>query len=177
MREFTVPKFLQELHGSKINILQILLTYSSGITFLGIILLNPINEFNQLSLMRKIILSIIIIDISGGVIANLSKYTISHYNTTKLRIMFIMIHTLHPILLYYVFPNQLYLWLFTMFYTIITALIVNHYYYHENQREVAAFFIITGIFIILYLFHANQIINFLSIFFMLKIIFCFAVNH
>jgi hypothetical protein len=75
-REIKIPKLFHELHGETSKISTIILVYLTGIICSAITLVSL--STYDLDVWRYILLGVIVIDIAGGVVANLSSSTNSY---------------------------------------------------------------------------------------------------
>jgi len=175
-KEIQIPKFLHELHGEKARLSNILLVYSVGIVsaLIFTIVLLPLN----LSLWKYILLSFLVIDICSGVVANLSTPTNQYYQkNSRLRVIFLSLHIIQPLLFYIILPNLLFLFLFIFLYTFTTSLIVNRIKEKEYQQNIASAFVVLGT-VLSFIFENDiLIINAIAPLFMTKLILGFAVRR
>jgi hypothetical protein len=90
----------------------------------------------------KIILFVIVImDIASGVISNFTNSTNQYYQgNSNLRILFISLHAIHPILFIILFPTESTQFIFMGVYTLLSCFFLNMIPDRETQRLIAAFF-------------------------------------
>ncbi|WP_221567117.1 hypothetical protein [Alkalihalobacillus sp. TS-13] len=178
MKTVKVPAFLHELFGQRISLLELWLTvlFCTGMT-LSILILTY-GEWQHLSFWQVIIFTILIVDITGGVVANLSFSTNSYYKmNSNRRWIFILIHV-QPIIIAWLLGGY-YMVSFTVWaFTIGSAFTVNTMINHDGQRTIAIFLSVSGVSMLLLLSEAvpKVLLAVLSLY-MFKVIYCFAVDH
>jgi hypothetical protein len=171
-RKIQIPKFLQELHGEEASVFSIVLVYLTGIIF-GIFCFSVCQDL-QNNLYRWL-LSVIALDIGGGVVANMSQGTTDYYaKRPKVRWVFIFIHIIHPFLLWIVFPNMIGI-LIVGATTLIFTAIVNGIPGVSNQRIVSATLFIFNL-MLLIIFKVDILPLMLLSVFSLKMIVSFGVR-
>lgn len=101
-RTVQIPKFLHELHGESTSVQTLILTY------LAALLLTVFTLGSEPGWTWKTgLLVFLAFDIGGGVVANLSEGTSHYYQKNRQRRwFFIGIHSLQPMLLALIFPEQ-----------------------------------------------------------------------
>ncbi len=175
-KEIQIPKIFHELHGEKARLISIILVYTVGIISASLftLFLLPLN----LSLWKYILIAILIVDISGGVVANLSTPTNQYYQkNSRLRFIFLSLHILQPCLFCIVFPDLLNLFLFIFLYTFSASLIVNRIKDREYQQNFASAFVVLGTILSLAFQNDILIVYAIAPLFMTKLILGFAVRR
>ncbi len=175
-KEIIIPKFLRELHGEKTRMSNLILVYSAGLvaTVLFTMYLIPL----KLQLWKLILGGTIIFDISGGVVANLSTSTNQYFRDKKVqRYIFLAIHFLQPLGLYFVFSDSFAYFIFMFLFTITASLIVNSLKDTERQQNFASFFIVIGNILSLFLEVESLIIYLIATLYMIKLILGFSVRR
>jgi hypothetical protein len=176
-RKITVPKFLRELHGERISLYTFFSVYVTAIITASFLTYEIIKD-NELSYWKYILFFIIVIDIAGGVVANLSSSTNQYYQQNeKKRIPFILIHILQPTILYVIFPQYLNYFLFIALFTVILTLIVSAISNREIQQNTASAFLVIGIIFATMFNEINFYVLALGIMFMIKLILGFSVRR
>jgi hypothetical protein len=133
-RKIKIPKFLQKLHGEEASIFSLVLVYVTGIVF-GIFCFSFSQDLHNY--LYRWLLTIIALDIGGGVVANMTQGTSDYYaKRPKLRWFFIFIHSIHPVLLWIIFPKMTGI-LIVGATTLIFTAIVNAISGVSNQRIVS----------------------------------------
>lgn len=178
MKSVKVPAFFQELFGKRIALLDLWVTllFCVGMTIL--LLTITYSELQNLAIWQVIILTVLTVDITGGVIANFSFSTNLYYKSNaRARFVFIIIHV-QPMVFAWLFEKHYGVSLTVWAYTVVCALIVNALVEHPSQRTIAAFLAVSGVSMLLLFSEAVPTIL-LAVWslYMFKVIFCFAVDH
>lgn len=177
MKQVNVPKVLVELFGRQTTLFEVWLTVVfAGLTSSLIIGYN-FSEFQVLGIWQKIVVLALLVDISGGVIANLSFGTNEYYRQkAKRRLIFLLVHV-QPLVLMLVYPQYWIICLGTWLFTVLSAYLVTRIK-GTFQSLVAMFFTglgIVGLFILGK--ELPQLLLLLLLFYLLKVCYSFAVNH
>jgi hypothetical protein len=173
-----IPKFFHEILGEKqvkIELLFIFLLTAITTSFLFIFyhdFLKTLPIFNQS------ILFILTLDISGGVIANLTYGTDRFYSKSKkARKIFIAIH-IQPLLIFLLAKSPLWIAFILWAYTIFCALILEVLKDHPSQKVFAGFdFMIATIILFAFESSLSPFVFFLMLLFLFKVLYSFSVNH
>jgi len=177
MKTVRIPSFFYELFGEKQTWIELVATLFFAVFGTVVVLMATWTEWSGLGAIKIILLILLYLDITGGVIANLSFGTNQHYSVSvKRRLIFIAIHV-QPLLLAYVFSDIMWICIAVWGYTILSALFVNRYYGHESQRVLGGFMLFVGLIGLLLMPEVTVVAQILLIFFMIKVIFSFGVNH
>ncbi len=173
MKYYKTPHVLHKALGEQQSLLEILSI--AFFTLSGSCLIFYLSEFRFDS--WKVILGFILIaDVLAGCIANFSLGTNSFYaQRPKSRIVFIAIH-FHILLIAWLLSQPLGGVLIVWLYTIISAFIVNALKGKVIQRFIAANLMCYGLFIMIYLEFPMWFLM-VSVFFMIKVLFSFSVDH
>jgi hypothetical protein len=175
-KKIKVPKYLHELHGEYPDIFTLTGTYLASLIS-GILVIVFTNNLG-LPFWKSILLFVLYADIAGGVISNFSSSTKDYYRTNKnLRLPFIFMHLIHPVLFILLFPHFADYFIYVGLFTILACLIVNRIKQIEIQLTTAMFFFLSGT---LLSFCFKIPVNFLFSFaplFMAKLIIGFSVNR
>lgn len=175
-KNIKIPKLFQELHGEKSKISTVILVYLTGIIS-GYITIVDLLKFN-LEIWKYLLLGIVVVDIAGGVVANLSSSTNSYYkDKKKLRIIFLLVHFIQPLILYFIFPNSMFFFMFLFFYTIISALFINMLKEAEDQQNIASALLTIGAILSVLIKTDYFIINIIGVLYMIKLILGFSVRR
>lgn len=173
-----IPKFFHEILGeyqtkSSLVIITIFVLISGfAIGILGY------DEWKSLSLLKQIVTWFLFLDISGGVIANLTKGTDLFYNRyPRKRWVFIAIH-LQPIVLSWSMEFSIYSGIIICTYTLITAALLNLTRNYSFHNLLAGSLTGLGFLIVAYLgqpapFFAATLLYF----YVFKVLFSFSVLH
>jgi hypothetical protein len=175
-KEINIPKSLQELHGKRTSLFSLILVYFSALTISLIITYYTLPK--DFPIWKTILFVIAIMDIAGGVIANFTNSTNQYYqDKSNLRIPFISLHVIHPILFIILFPTESTLFIFMGVYTLLSCFILNMIRVRETQRLIAVLLTTVGITIIFAIPCAINFLRLLPILFFLKLILGFSVKH
>ncbi|HVN58939.1 MAG TPA: hypothetical protein VMT63_11615 [Bacteroidales bacterium] len=142
-KKIRISKYLHELHGEYSDIFTLAGTYFAGIT--GGIIAVFFTSRLYLPFWKTILLSVLFADIAGGVVANFSSSTREYYQAnSKLRLPFILIHIIHPVLLIMLFPGFAEYFIYAGLFTIVGCLIVIRISIHEIQQTTALLMFLIG---------------------------------
>lgn len=174
IRMIKIPKFFHEILGEYQNKsdlrLIILFVLFSGI---GIAFIFQ-EDWRTLSYFRQLILLLLFLDISGGVLSNLTLGTSNFYeNRPKARIVFIAIH-IQPLLIAWTLGSAIYLAITLWIYTLISALISNHLKCRSYHRVLCGFF--TAIGICIAASEPEMLPRILYLYYVVKVLYNFSVN-
>lgn len=173
MKYFKTPEFLYEVLGEKQSILEISCTIIFAL--FGSILIYSLADI-PLDNWKTILAFVLIADVLAGCIANFSLGTNQFYaKRSKNRLIFIVIHV-HILAIAWLLAEPMYNAILIWAYTILSAFLINALNDKSIQKFIAANLMCYGIFLLIYL---SLPIWFLmvSIFFMIKVVFSFAVDH
>ena len=173
-----IPKFLHELFGTQQNRSELVIILLFTIISSVLVAWFTAPFWLTLAWYQRVVLWLLFLDISGGVVANLSEGTNNYYTARpKARWLFIAIH-IQPLLLAVVLESPIYVALAVWFYTVICASIIN------RLRALAFHRILAGA------LYASAIIGFvlsgvtlpiaitlIYLLYMMKVIYSFAVDH
>lgn len=143
-REINIPKVLHELHGEKARLSSLVLVYLTALVVGGIALwqMLPLG----LPVWKVILAVIMFLDIGGGVTANLTSSTNQYYQKkASLRLIFLAMHVVHPLLLMLVFPQSVWFLFFVMVFTLGSAFGVNLIKDRELQQTAAGALVAVGV--------------------------------
>ncbi len=174
-RKIKVHKSLHDLFGRETTRLDLI------VILLGAIALTIATQIlcldTELSLTKKIVLAFLTLDIGGGVIANFTEGTNNYYSENiKRRYLFVLLHILQPLILMWIFPENIIVISAITFYTLISSLIVTTIKEKTTQRIIAATFLVIGI-LLTYLFQfSDQALQLIIMMYLIKLILAFSVN-
>lgn len=173
MKYFKTPKFLYEVFGEKQSILEIFCT--TIFALFGSWLIYIVADLEQIS-WQGVLAFLLITDVLAGCIANFSFGTNEFYsNRPKNRLVFISIH-IHILVIAWLLSEPMDLALIIWGYTIASAFIVNYLNGQSIQKFIAANLMCYGILILIYLPLPVWFLM-VSMFFMIKVLFSFSVDH
>jgi hypothetical protein len=178
MKTVDVPKFFHEVFGKRPTVIELVLTLAFGIGMSLLELACTHLEWSGLEAWRLLLLMVIVLDINCGIVANFTFSTNAHYKASPAaRLIFIAIHV-HPLLLALAFGGYWTACLYTWGYTIAAGLFVNVLISHPAQRTVAAASACFGVGMLILLFAGiPKLLLITLVFFNLKVVYGFAVDH
>ncbi|MCR6111459.1 hypothetical protein HXA35_14005 [Bacillus sp. A301a_S52] len=177
-RHVNIPRFFHELFGTeqKKSDLAIVIIF----TVLSAIIVSVMTKdfLKELTWYQNIILFLLYIDIAGGVVANFTFGTDTYYQTRPLgRWMFIAIH-IQPVLCAWILGGEMALALSVWGYTIACAIAVNLLRTMSFQKVLAGALLTFGLIGIVSVGdRIENILLFIYMMFMIKVIYSFAVAH
>jgi len=147
-RKVKIPKALHELHGCEASIFDLWVNYITGISVTILILY--LASRLDLSLIKMILLGILALDLAGGVVSNFTSGTSKYYaGNRKLRIIFIAVHFVQPLLLSWIFPESAFSILAISSFSLLAAIVINNLSHYHLQKTLAPSLTVTGIILIL----------------------------
>ncbi|WP_283786269.1 hypothetical protein QNI23_007665 [Bermanella sp. WJH001] len=175
MQYFNVPSSLKEVFGEKQTSIEVAATLISSLATCLIVycFLYPSNDNNHIAVIFGFVL---VWDVLAGCIANFTYGTNQYYATRdKSRWVFIAIH-FHIIAIAWLLDGPLYLSVWVWLFTITAAISVNLLQGQKLQLFVAVNFVCIGL-ILIFLLAMPAWFSLVSIFFLLKVVLSFAVDH
>jgi hypothetical protein len=173
-----IPKSLHELFGEEQNKSELIITFLFiGISFLALILVTR-QEWADLRWYKTILLFLLLLDILGGVAANLSQGTNRYYraNQAKQRI-FIAVH-IQPLLFAWIIPSDFRAALLVWLYTIGSTILLHLLRHKEYQLITAGALFGLGILALLLPdFQLPRLLTLIYLLYMFKLIIGFSVDH
>ncbi|HKJ85015.1 MAG TPA: hypothetical protein VKA06_03010 [Spirochaetia bacterium] len=146
-RSVRVPRFLHELHGDQTTRFDLVLTYLVAIGTAFLIVLRPGTRPVATLWWEIAIVAIIGGDLAGGAVANFTTGTDRYYSARpKLRLVFLALHVLHPLILYFIIGGPPEVWIAIPLFALVSAFVVNGLP-RELQPTVAAVLTVAGIMI------------------------------
>lgn len=177
MKMIEVPVFFHEVFGKRITKFELGVTILFSLIMSASLLAFTYSEWKELVVWKMVILTVLALDLTGGVIANFTFSTNDYYKKRPTaRYIFICIH-IQPLIFSLLFSNHFQSCIYVWGYTMVSVLIVNKLLQHSAQKVIAANFVINGI-VGLYLFFSIPKLLFMMLFFYLfKVIYSFGVDH
>lgn len=173
-----IPTFFHELFGeyqTKSSLIIIaLFVIISGIT-IGVL---GYDDWSKLSFIKQLVSWLLLLDISGGVVANLTKGTdIFYQQSPNKRWIFIAVH-IQPLILSWSMNVSFNYSLMIYVYTLISAVLLNHIKEYNSQNLIAGSLTALGLLMVIYFgqnipFFASS----LFILYIFKVLFSFSVFH
>ena len=174
-KKIQVHKFLVELFGRVTTAFDLLAIIISSISFAGLTLLLKWNA--DISNFKLVILTILALDIAGGVIANFTKGTNNYYSESlRKRYLFVFFHLLQPSILIWIFPSELLAILGVSLFTLTSSIIVLNIKKQYNQRIIAVTLLLFSIFLSTLLNYSDPLTKMIMQLFSIKLILAFSVN-
>lgn len=173
-----IPTFFHELLGKEQTKSSIMII-ASFVLISGFILgILAYDEWMGLSLMKIIVSWFLFLDISGGVVANLSKGTDIFYNQhPRKRWIFIAIH-IQPLILAWSLEISMSYGVIIWVYTIISASVLNFLREEANHPLMAGSLTAFGFLIVAYFAQSMTFFaTSLLIFYVFKVLYSFSVFH
>lgn len=174
-KKIQVHKFFTELFGRETTAFDLLTITISSISFAGLTLLLKWNA--DISNFKLVILTILALDIAGGVIANFTKGTNKFYSESLIkRYLFVFFHILQPSILIWIFPSELLAILGVSLFTLTSSIIVLNIKKQYNQRIIAVTLLLFSLFLSTLLNYSDPLIKMIMQLFSVKLILAFSVN-
>lgn len=172
-----MPSYLHDVLGESQTIGEILAIALFGIGFSTLLFLVFPEMTQSLPLWRSIIAYLLIADIFAGCIANFTRSTNNYYAARhKQRLVFIAIHV-HILIVAWLLETELWNAMIVWGFTITGAFTVNALKGNQFQTFVAGVLLTVGISIITLSVDAPKYFLVISLLFMVKVLFAFAVDH
>ena len=170
-----VSRFLQELHGRQARIIDLIVTYLSAV--IGTIVSVYLAQEIALTVFKSVLLALVAFDISGGVVANFTAGTQNYYwENPKRRYKFILLHLLHPVLLIWIFTDDLFYIFFISGFTLLAIALINRIKNSSTQKLTASFFSFIGVTLSFVISVNDAVLQLLIILFIIKLIIAFSVK-
>lgn len=132
---------------------------------------------SELSLTKKVLLSLLTLDIGGGIIANFTEGTNDYYSEdVKRRYLFIAVHILQPLILSWIFANNTLAILTLTVYTLFCSFVVTSIQQQNAQKTIAATMLLIGIILTSLLKFLPHVLELILLVYTIKLILAFSVN-
>ncbi|KQB05454.1 hypothetical protein CGT94_17210 [Vibrio metoecus] len=176
MKYFLIPKSLHEVFGEKQSLIEIACTAMFALVGSLLIYLQLYRPIAHENIWMIVLGFVLVADVLAGCIANFSQGTNKFYSERpKGRLLFIAIH-IHILAIAWLLSAPLDYALLIWAYTIISALVVNALKGSHFQLFISASLMCSGL-LVLMLFPLSTWFLIVSTFFMIKVMFSFAVDH
>jgi hypothetical protein len=170
-----VHRVLRKLFGRETTKFALLAIIISGFSF-GVLTL-ILNWNIDISILKKIALTLLAFDIGGGVVSNFTPGTNNYYaESLRKRYLFILFHLIQPSILIWIFPNDLPAILGVLIFTLTSSIFVLNIKKIYNQRIVAISLLILCLLLSSFLNYSNTSSQIIMQFFSIKLILAFSVN-
>ena len=174
-KKIQVHKFLFDLFGRETTTFDLLAIAISSLSFAGLTLILKWNA--DISNFKLIILTILALDIAGGIVANFTSGTTNYYaESLRKRYFFVLFHLLQPSILIWIFPNELQAILGISIFTLISSIIVLNTKKHNTQRITAITFLLLSFILSIFLNYSDPLLKLFMQLFSIKLILAFSVN-
>jgi membrane glycosyltransferase len=174
-KKIQVHKFLVELFGRETTTFDLLAIVIGSFSVAGLTLALKWNT--DISIFKLIILTILTLDIAGGVVANFTTGTTNYYaESLRKRYFFVLFHLLQPSILIWIFPNDLQAILGISIFTLISSIIVLNTKKHNTQRITAITFLLLSFILSIFLNYSDPLLKLFMQLFSIKLILAFSVN-
>ena len=170
-----VHRFFRELFGRETTSFDLLAILIGSVSLAGIILFFKWNA--DFSVIKKTVLTILALDIGGGVVANFTSGTNNYYaESLSKRYIFILFHLAQPSLLIWIFPSELVAILGVMLFSLACSIIVLRLNSPKNQRIIAVTLLLLTMILSALLNYTDPMAQLIMQFFSIKLILAFGVN-
>jgi hypothetical protein len=174
-KKIQVHKFLFELFGRETTTFDVLAIVIGSLSVAGLTLILKWNS--NISIFKLIILTILTLDIAGGVVANFTTGTTNYYaESLRKRYFFVLFHLLQPSILIWIFPNELQAILVISIFTLISSIIVLNINKHYTQRITAITLLLLSFVLSILLNYSDPLLQIIMQLFSIKLILAFSVN-
>jgi membrane glycosyltransferase len=174
-KKIQVHKFLFELFGRETTTFDLLAIVIASLSFAGLTLLLKLNT--NISNFKLIILTILALDIAGGVVANFTSGTNNYYDESlRKRYFFVLFHLLQPSILIWIFPNEIQAIMGISIFTLLCSFIVLNINKHYTQRITAIILLLLSFILSILLNYSDPLLQIVMQLFSIKLILAFSVN-
>lgn len=172
-----MPPYLHDVFGESQTIGELLAIVLFGVGFTTLLFFAFPEMTQNLPFWRSATAFLLIADIFAGCIANFTRSTNNYYAARdKQRLVFIAVH-LHIIIVGWLLGTGLWNSVIVWGYTIAAAFVVNALKGNQFQIFVAGVLFVFGISVIVLSVDAPKYFLVMSLLFMVKVLFAFAVDH
>ncbi len=173
-KKVNIPVAFRELHGERATVADLLFTYGTGIVIAAAVLLTA---DTPLPFEKRLLLGLLVMDIAGGVTANFTRGTNAYYGQRpRLRFFYVLSHTLQPVVLMWLFPEEAVRVAVFAGYALLSALFVNSIRSHWLQRLLAAMLTACGVFLLHFLSFTFSVLAMILTLYLVKLVLAFAVR-
>jgi membrane glycosyltransferase len=174
-KKIQVHKFLGEVFGRETTIFDLWAIIISSVSFAALTLFVKWNA--DITIIKKIILTILALDIGGGVVANFTTGPNNYYaESLRKRYLFVLFHLLQPSILIWIFPSELIAILGVSLFTLTSSIIVLNTKKQYNQRIIAVTLLLFCLFLSILLNYSDPLTKMIMQLFSVKLILAFSVN-
>ncbi len=174
-KKISIPLALHELHGKQSTILDLLLTYTIAVFSVIVALYLASHSFDEIH--KFIVLGILVFDLSGGVVSNFTEGTATYYHDKpKARFIFIALHVIQPLVLIWLFTDNIIGIAVVSTYALIATVIINHTKEHPKQRVHGAFLTVVGLTISFLVGEMQPVVHLMLMLLVVKLVMAFAIR-
>jgi len=174
-KKIQVHKFLGEVFGRETTTFDLLAIIISSVSFAALTLFVKWNA--DITIIKKIILTMLALDIGGGVVANFTVGTNTYYaESLRKRYLFVLFHILQPSILVWIFPSELLAILGVTLFTLTSSIIVLRLKSSKNQRIIAVTLLLLSLILSTLLNYTDPLTQLIMQFFSIKLILAFSVH-
>ena len=174
-KKIQVHKFLVELFGRETTTFDLLAIVIGSFSVAGLTLALKWNT--DISIFKLIILTILTLDIAGGVVANFTTGTTNYYaESLRKRYFFVLFHLLQPSILIWIFPNEIQAIMGISIFTLLCSFIVLNINKHYTQRITAIILLLLSFILSILLNYSDTLLQIVMQIFSIKLILAFSVN-
>jgi hypothetical protein len=172
-----MPSYLHDVFGESQTIGELLAVLLFGVGFTTLLFFAYPEMTEGLPLWQSLIAYLLVVDIFAGCIANFTRSTNDYYAARpKHRLAFIAIHV-HILIVAWLLEMELWNAILVWGYTIAGAFVVNALKENQFQKFVAGVLLALGISITVLGTEIPKYFLVISLLFMVKVLFAFAVDH
>jgi len=171
-----VYRFFQIIFGRETTVFAIFAIIGTSLLTSILVLLFKLST--ETSIIKTVLLTIIAGDLAGGVIANFTRGTNNYYygESLRKRYLFVLFHLIQPIILIWIFPNDLFMILVVLIITILSSLLILSIKNQISQRVFAISLLLITLLVSNFLNYSDTLVNLLLMLYSIKLILSFSVN-
>ena len=167
--------FFRELFGRETTSFDLLAILIGSVSLAGLTLFFKWNA--DFSVIKKTVLTILALDIGGGVVANFTSGTNNYYaESLSKRYLFVLFHLAQPSLIIWIFPSELLAISGVTLFTLTSSIIVLRLKSPNNQRIIAVTLLLLSMILSALLNYTDPLAQLIMQFFSIKLILAFSVN-
>ena len=169
-------KFLYGLNPTGLDLT--LIHLGAATIALGVLTVSSSN-LKTSSLPQIIVLTMLLLDLAGGVIANATQSTNRFYAEQPLLTnhLFLLAHALQPLVAVLILGMDWFTFAFLFLYMLVSSSIVLQVRNHPSQQAIAMIFLLGGLLLNMYSFAEPGLLTWFGNLYFLKLIYAFAINH
>lgn len=174
-KKIQVNKFLVELFGRETTRFDLLAIIICSVSFATLTMILKWNV--DISTIKKIILTILALDIGGGVVANFTTGANNYYfESLRKRYLFIFFHILQPLILIWIYPSDSLAIMGISLLTLTSSIIVLNLKNQYTQRIIAVTLLLLCIILTPILNYSDNLLQIVILLYSMKLILAFSVN-